>query len=331
MTAKMKRRAFITLLGAAAAAWPLAARAQQAAMPVVGFLDSGSAEFYPDRVAAFRQGLKEVGYAEGENVAVDFRWAQGRYDRLPVLAAELVRRQPAVIFAATIQAALPAKAATSTIPIVFAIGSDPVKYGLVASFNRPGGNITGTSWLGGSTLAAKRLELLHEAAPGATVMAALVNRTNPSAEAEVQELKETAHALGLQLHVANASTAREIDAAFPTFVQQRVGAVLVTADNFFFGRRDQLIVLTARHALPAMTQWREFAVAGALMSYGASLSEAYRQGAVYVGRILKGERPADLPVQQAVKVELVINLNTAKALDITLPITLLGRADEVIE
>ncbi len=326
----MRRREFIALLGGAAT-WPLAARAQQPAMPVVGFLDSRAAEFYPDRLAAFRQGLKEVGYAEGENVALDFRWAHARSDRLPALAAELARHQAAVIFAATIQAALPAKAATSTIPIVFAIGSDPVKYGLVASFNRPGGNITGTVWLGGSTLAAKRLELLHEAVPGATVVAALVNPTNPGAEAEVRELKETARALGLQLHISNASTAREIDEAFATLIQQRVGALLVTADNFFFGRRDQLIVLTARHALPAITQLGEFAAAGGLMSYGASLPEAYRKAAVYVGRVLKGEKPADLPVQQATKVELVINLNTAKAIGITFPITLLGRADQVIE
>jgi putative tryptophan/tyrosine transport system substrate-binding protein len=327
----VRRRDFITLLGGAAAAWPLAASAQQLAMPVIGFLDSGSAEFYPDRVAAFRRGLKEVGYVEGENVAIDFRWAQGQYDRLPAQAAELVRRQAAVIFAATIQAALPAKAATSTIPIVFAIGSDPVKYGLVASFNRPGGNMTGTSWLGGFTLAAKRLELLHEAAPGAAVMGALVNPTNPGAEGEVRELTEAARALGLRLHILNASTAREVDAAFATLVQQQVAAVLVTADNFLFGRRDQLVVLTARHALPAISVWREFAAAGGLMSYGASQSEAYRQAAVYVGRILKGEKPADLPVQQAVRVELVINLNTARALGLTVPLPLLGRADEVIE
>jgi putative tryptophan/tyrosine transport system substrate-binding protein len=326
----MKRREFVSLLGVAAM-WPVTVRAQQAGMPVVGFLDSGAAEFYPDRVAAFRQGLNESGYVEGQNVAIEYRWAQGRYDRLPALADELVRRQAAVIFAATVQAALPAKVATSTIPIVFAIGSDPVKYGLVASFNRPGGNITGTSWLGGSTLAPKRLELLREAVPGAAVIAALVNPTNPGAEAEVDELKETARTLGLQLQIFNASTAREVDAAFAASIQQRVGAVLVTADNFFFGRRDQLIVLAARHALPAIAMWREFAAAGGLMSYGASLSEAYRQAAVYVSRILKGEKPAELPVQQATKVELVINLKTAKALGLTFPITLLGRADEVIE
>jgi putative tryptophan/tyrosine transport system substrate-binding protein len=327
----MRPREFIALLGSSGIAWPLAARAQQSAVPVIGFLDSGAPEFYPDRVAAFRQGLKEAGYVEGENVAIDFRWAQGRYDQLPALAAELVRRQPAVIFAATVQAALPAKTATATIPIVFAMGSDPVKYDLVASFNQPGGNITGTIWLGGSTLAAKRLELLHEAVPAAAVMAVLVNPTDPGAEAEVRELTETARGIGLQLHILNASTAREVDAAFVTLVQQRVDALLVTADNFFFGRRDQIIVLTARHALPAISQWREFAAAGGLMSYGASLSDAYRQAAVYVGRILKGEKPANLPVQQAVRVELVINLNTARAFGLTIPLPLVGRADEVIE
>ena len=325
----MKRRDFITVLGGAAA-WPLAARAQQP-MPLVGFLDSGSAEWYPDRVAAFRHGLKEVGFIEGENVAIDFRWAQGRYDQLPALVAELIRRRAAVIFAATIQSALAAKTATSTIPIAFAIGSDPVKFGLVASFNRPGGNMTGTSWLGGSILTAKRLELLHEVVPGATTIAALVNPANPVAADETRELKESARALGLQLHIANAGTGREVDAAFATWVQQRVGAVIVTADAFFTSRRDQLVVLTARHALPAISQWREFATAGFLMSYGTSLSEAYRQAAVYVGRILKGEKPGDLPVQQAPKVELVINLNTARALGISFPLPLLGRADEVIE
>ena len=298
---------------------------------MIGLLDSGAAEFYPDRLAAVRQGLAEVGYVEGKNVAVEFRWAQGRYDQLPALAAELARRPVAVIFAATVQAALPAKAATSTIPIVFAIGSDAIEYGLVGSFNRPGGNITGISWLGGSTSAAKRLELLHEVTPAAAAIAVLINPTNPAAEAEVKVLKETAHALGLQLHISNASTAREINAAFATFIQQRVGAVLVGSDNFFFSRRDQLIVLTARHALPAISIFREFATGGGLMSYGANIWDAYRQAAVYVGRILKGEKPADLPVQQAVKVELVINLNTARALDISVPITLLGRADEVIE
>jgi len=250
---------------------------------------------------------------------------------LPGLAAELVRRQASVIFAATIQAALSAKTATSTIPIVFAIGSDPVKYGLAAGLSRPGGNATGTSWLGGSILTAKRLELLHEAAPGAGVMGALVNPTNPSADDETQEIKEAARALGLEMHFVNASAAREVDAAFATLIQQRVGAVLIGADIFFFGRRDQLIVLTARYALPAIAQWREFAASGGLMSYGTKISETYRQAAIYVGRILKGEKPADLPIQQAAKVELVINLNTARALGLTFPLPLLGRADEVIE
>ena len=323
----MKRREFITLIGGATT-WPLVARGQP--IPVIGFLDPGSPESYPDRLVAFRQGLKEVGYLEGENVAMDVRWAQGRYDRFPALAAELVGRHVAVIFASTLEAVLPAKTATATIPIVFAIGADPVKAGLVASFNRPGGNITGTSWLS-SMLVTKQLELLHEAVPTAGVIAFLVNPNNPTAESQVRELKEASRALGLQLHILNASTGREIDAAFATLIQQRVGAVLVASDAFFFGRRDQLVVLTARHALPAIFQWRELAAAGGLMSYGASRSEAYRQSAVYVGRILKGANPADLPVQQAVKVELVINLNTAKALGLTFPIPLLARADEVIE
>jgi putative ABC transport system substrate-binding protein len=326
----MRRRNFISLVGGAAA-WPLAARAQQPGTPVIGFLDSGWPEFNPDRVAAFREGLAEVGYVEGKNVAVEFRWAKGRYDQMPALAAELARRPVTVIFAATLQAALPAKAATSTIPLVFAIGSDPTEYGLVESFNRPGGNITGISWLGGATIATKRLELLHEAIPAADTFAVLVNPANPGAQAEVKILKEAVPALGLQLHIANASTGREIDAAFTAFTQQRVGALLIGADNVFFARRDQLIVLTARHALPAISIWREFAAGGGLLSYGANISDAYRKAALYVGRILKGERPSDLPVQQAVKVELVINLNTARALDISVPITLLGRADEVIE
>src|SRR5262245_59962771 len=326
----MRRREFVTLLGGATA-WPLVAGAQQQAIPVIGFLDSGAAEFSPDRLAAFRQGLSEVGYVEGKNVAVDFRFAHGRYDQLPALAVELARRPVAVIFAGTLQAALPAKAATSTIPIVFAIGSDPFEFGLVESFNRPGGNTTGIIWLGGATSAAKRLELLHEATPAAAAIGVLINPTNRGAEAEVKILRETASALGVQLHITNASTAREINAAFATFIQQRVGAVLVAADAFFFGRRDQLIVLAARHALPAISIFREFATGGGLMSYGANIPEAYRQAAVYVGRVLKGEKPAVLPVQQAVKVELVINLNTARALDINVPITLLGRADEVIE
>jgi len=325
----VRRRQFITLFGGAAASWPLAARAQQPAVPIVGFLDSGGSEY--DRVAAFRQGLKEAGYIEGQNVAVDFRWAEGRYDGLPGLAAELVRRQPAVLFAATIQAALAVKAATTSIPIVFAIGSDPVEQGLVASLNRPGGNITGTSWLGGATLAPKRLEVLHEAVPNVRVIAALVNPTNPIAEGEATNLKETARALGLQLHILNASTGRQIEEAFAALIQLRAGAVLIGADNFLFGRRGQLIVRTARHALPAISQWREFAAAGSLMSYGTNVSEAWRQAAVYVGRVLKGEKPAVLPIQQAVKVELVINLNTANAIGVTLPLALLGRADEVIE
>src|SRR5262249_21600180 len=325
----MRRGEFITLASGAGIAWPLAGRAQQPGMPIVGFLDSGGSEY--DRVAAFRQGLKEAGYVEGQNVAVDFRWAEGRYDGLPGLAAELIRRQPAAIFAATIQAALAVKAATTSIPIVFAIGSDPVEQGLVASLNRPGGNITGTSWLGGATLAPKRLEVLHEAVPSVPVVAALVNPTNPIAEGEAINLKETARALGLQLHILNVSTGRQIEEAFAALIQLGTGAVSIGADNFLFGRRGQLIVRTARHALPAISQWREFAAAGSLMSYGTNVSEAWRHAAVYVGRVLTSQPPSLLPVQQAVKVELVINLNTANAIGVTFPPTLLARADEVIE
>ena len=328
----MRRREFIAGLGSTAA-WPMVARGQQSAVPVIGFLNSNSPEAAKEGVASFRTGLRDAGYTESQNVAVEFRWGNGK--GLPVmrqLASDLVRLQVAVIVASGgLVSQLAAKEATTTIPIVMVGGADPVKYGLVASLNRPGGNITGMSWLGGSIVAAKRLELLHEAATAAAVIGVLINPTNPSTEVELKVLKETAAALGLRLHIANASTPREIDAAFAEFVQQRVGAVLLAADNFFFGRRDQLIVLAARHALPSISIWREFATRGGLMSYGANISDTYRQAAVYIGRILKGEKPTDLPVQQAVRIELVINLNTARALDISVPITLLARADEVIE
>jgi putative tryptophan/tyrosine transport system substrate-binding protein len=278
-----------------------------------------------------RQGLNEIGYIEGQNVAIEYRWAEGHYDRLPGLAADLVRRQVAVIFASPIPAALPAKSATTTIPIVFAIGSDPVNVGLVASFNRPGGNITGVSWLGGPTLTAKRLELLHEMAASATVIAVIVNPNNPAAEADAKEVQAAARLMGLQLHLLKASTESDIDTAFATLVERRAGALLVATDGFLLGRCNQLVALATRHALPAMYSYRECAVAGGLMSYDASLTDANRQAGVYVGRILKGAKPADLAVQQSVKVELVVNLKTATTLGLTVPLSLFGRADEVIE
>jgi putative tryptophan/tyrosine transport system substrate-binding protein len=326
----VRRRDFIRLLSGAAATWPLAARAQQAGVPMIGYLNATSRDRDPFRVT-FHQGLKEVGYVEGHNIGIEYRWAEYQYGRLPDLAADLVRRQVAVIFATPITAALPAKAATATIPIVFAIGSDPVKVGLVATFSRPGGNVTGVSWLGGPTLAAKRLELLHEVIPTATVVAVLVNPNNQAEEAETREIKEAAQSLGLEVRVLNASTERDIDSAFASLVKERLGALLVATDLFLTDRRDQLVALARRYAVPTVYPRREFFDAGGLMSYGTGLADASRQAGVYTGRILKGEKPSDLPVQQSVKVELFINLKTAKALGLTVPLPLLGRADEVIE
>ncbi|HZN30092.1 MAG TPA: ABC transporter substrate-binding protein, partial [Xanthobacteraceae bacterium] len=319
----MRRRQFITMLGGAAASslsWPLAARAQQPAMPVIGFLSSRSPAD-EQFVAAFGQGLNEAGFVERRNVTIEYRWAENQLDRLPALAAELARRQVAVILAVGGSApALAAKAATSTIPVVFIIGGDPVKLGLVASLNRPGGNVTGVTILSGA-LTAKRLELLRELVPGSGVVACLVNPSSPEIETQLTDIRAVSRTFGQEIPVLNASNERDIDAAFATLVRQQIGGLLVANDGFFVGRREQLVALAARHAIPAMYFLREFASAGGLMSYGNSLADAYRQVGTYAGRILKGAKPADLPVEQAVKIELVINLKTAKALGLDVPTT----------
>ena len=326
----MRRRDFIKAIAGSAAAWPRAARAQQPGMPVVGFLGTRASGDDPQLLTAFRRGLNEAGYVEGRNVAVEYRFAENQYDRLAALAADLVRRQVALI-AANGVAAQAAKAATATIPIVFIAGFDPVEVGLVASLNRPGGNITGVSILD-VELGPKRLELLRELVPAASMIAVLVNPTDPArAETTLRQLQAAAHSLGLQLHALNAGTEGEIDAAFATLVQLRVGALLVASDSFFTSRRVQLVTLSTRHAIPTMYSIRQFAEVGGLMSYGTSLLDVYRQVGVYTGRILKGEKPADLPVQQPTRFELVINLKTAKALGLTVPPSILARADEVVE
>jgi len=327
----MKRREFISLLGGAAAAWPLAARAQQPAMPVVGFLHSASPEPNANRVAGFRKGLGEAGYVEGQNVAIEFRWAAGQDDRLPDLVGDLIRRRVAVIATpGSTPASLAAKTATTTIPIVFAIGSDPVAMGLVASLNRPGGNVTGVSFQS-VELMAKRLGMLRELAPGANRFVALVNPNTAYAEAEVKDLQTSASALGLPIEILRAGTGREIDAAFANLVQNPGGALLVGPDAVFNNRRAQIVTLAARNALPAIYFAREFAEIGGLMSYGPNVVNAFRETGIYVGRVLKGEKPTDMPVEQPTKFELVVNLNSARALGIAIPNTLLSLADEVIE
>ena len=324
----MRRREFLSILGAAAALWPLVARAQQAPVALVGLLSGFQLD---DRLfGAIRQGLKETGYIEGRNVAIKYRSADGRFDRLPAMAAELVADPVAVIIALAPLAATAAKSLTTTIPIVFALGPDPVELGLVSSLNHPGGNVTGVTFFINS-LGAKRLELLHQAIPGPAIMGFLTNPRNPTTESQIKDIRAAARALGVKLLLLDAGSESEIGAAFTNAVQQHVNAMIVGADSFFLSRRDQLVGLAARHALPAVYYLREFAVGGGLISYGASITDAYRLAGGYAGRILKGEAPGELPVQQTVKFELVINLKTAKALGLALPPSLLATADEVIE
>jgi putative tryptophan/tyrosine transport system substrate-binding protein len=327
----MRRREFISLLGGAAAAWPLAARAQQTARPLVGFINAASPQAYARMLSAFLKGLGETSYVEDQNVKIEYRWARGEIDRLPALAADLVHREVSVIAATGTPAALAAKAATTTIPIVFETGSDPVQLGLVASLNRPGGNVTGIAQLA-VEVAPKRLELLHEMVPTARIIALLVDPTDPAIfEKTTRGVQAAARSLGLELHVLNVSTERDLDAVFANLIQLRAGGLVISGGQFFNSRSKQLAAMALQHALPTIFPYRDLAAAGGLMSYGASLTDAYRLAGIYTGRVLKGEKTADLPVQQATKVELIINLKTAKALGITFPNTLLGRADEVIE
>jgi putative ABC transport system substrate-binding protein len=329
---RLRRRDFIRLLGGAAA-WTAAARAQQPTMPVIGFLGSASPQLYADRTRAFHQGLSETGFVEGRNVAIEYRWAEGQYDRLPALAVDLTHRQVTLIVSfGGIPAARAAKSATTTVPIVFVTGTDPVAFGLVASLNRPGGNLTGVTSLG-DEIAPKRLEFLHELLPAATTMALLVNPTNPNAETQSRDLQAAARTLGVRLHVLHARTEHDFDAAFAAATHLRAAALVIGPDTFFAGpsRAEQHATFAARYAVPTISFTRNFTAAGGLMSYGGNLTDSYRIAGTYAGRILKGDKPAELPVQQITKVELTVNLKAAKALGITVPLALLGRADEVIE
>jgi putative tryptophan/tyrosine transport system substrate-binding protein len=326
----MQRREFIALLGGAAASPPFATRAQQSAVPVIGFLSSASSDGYGHLAAAFRQGLGEAGFVDGQNATIEYRWADDRRDRLPALADDLVRRSVAVIVASGNPAAPVAKAATTTIPIVFAIGNDPVELGLVASINRPGGNLTGVTYFGGQ-LESKRLELLRELVPNPAAIAFLVNPKNPNAASNTKEIETAGSAIGQRIEIVNAASAGDFDAAFATMVERKVEAVIFSGDPLFTSARDQLVAMATKHRLPAIYQWREFVTAGGLLSYGTSQTASYYQAGIYAGRILKGSKPADLPVQQPTKFELVINLKTARALGLIVPPTLLATADEVIE
>jgi putative ABC transport system substrate-binding protein len=331
MAIHIRRREFIFTLGGAVAAWPVAARAQQSAMPVIGFLSGVSPGPFAQRLAAFRQGLNETGAMEGRNVAIEYRWAEGQYDRLPALAADLVGRRAVVVVAYTNAAALAAKAATTTIPIVFLIGDDPVRLGLVASLARPGENITGVSWFG-ADLGPKQLSLLRELVPNAALIALLVDLNAPTAAStQVSEVQAAAHTLGLQLVVLEARTASDIDMAFARLVRERASSLVVGGGAFLLSRREQIISLAARHAIPAIYGFREYSADGGLVSYGNQIPDAFRRAGVYTGRILRGDKPADLPVERAVKFELVINLTTAKALGLVVPSSMQLLADELIE